>query len=421
MNTNDCVAMVLAGGRGERLGALTHYYSKPAVHFGGNSRIIDFTLNNCRYSGINTVGILSQYLSEDLNSYVSTTYNKNRKCGRMFMLPPRENSQYIATADAVYKNIEFIDWFQPENVLILAGDHIYRMDYNELIAFHCETGADVTVASTRVPLQDASRFGILNAYAGGRVYGFEEKPQFPKSCLASMGIYVFKWDILKKYLLCDSENIHSQHDFGKNIIPSMLSANESIFTYQFDGYWRDVGTLDSLWEANMDQISAPPGFLIDEETDSTRTPLYFLSAEAQVEQSIISESCSIFGKVKNSVLASTITVAKGAEIVNSVVMPGAYIGENAKVYKSIIGTGARILENARIGTDDGLDDFVDYNLCRRDVSLIAPWVVIPTETRLQKNSHVYSERLQNWNDTLNTETIPEHLLWHPVASKSFVD
>lgn len=419
MHTDNCVAMVLAGGRGERLGALTQYYSKPAIPFGAGNRIIDFTLDNCRHSGLHTVGVLSQYFSDNLSAYVSAAYSGGRERGRFHILPPPKGTQYLATADAVYKNIAFIERFRPKHVLILAGDHVYRMNYAELTASHDKTGADVTVASTRVPVQDAHRYGILNAYPDGRIYSFEEKPRRPKSGLASMGIYVFRWDALKKYLLEDSWNTFSRHDFGKDIIPVMLSTGASAYTYRFDGYWRDVGTLDSLWEANMDQLADPPEFQIPgNEPDSMGIAPYFLAAGSQMDRSIISGGCSIFGNVRHSVLADSVTVERGAEVVDSVIMPGAYIGENAKIYKAIVGPEAKIMHGAEIGTDGGLDVFVDRNLCRRDISLVAPWVLVPQGMRFQKSSQISMARLQAWADVLQV-AVPNYRSRHSLYSKHY--
>jgi glucose-1-phosphate adenylyltransferase len=418
MYANDCVAMILAGGRGERLGALTRYYSKPASFFGGNNRIIDFTLNNCRHSGIGIVGILSQYFAADLHDYVSAFYHDKRENTQVYVLPSQgAGNLYLSTADAVYKNIGFIDRFQPGHVLVLAGDHIYRMDYNKLIAFHKETGADVTVAATRVPIKEACRFGILNADADGRVCDFEEKPQRPKNSLASMGIYVFRWDALKRHLFTDSKNINSHHDFGKDIIPAMLSANDLTYTYEFSGYWRDVGTVDSLWEANMDQLTDLPDFRLQNgEPGPMNTAPGFLSSGSEADRSIISGNCTIFGKVKHSVLADSIIVGRGAQVVDSVVMPGAYIGENAKVYKAIVGAGAKIMNNVEIGTDEGTDAFIDSKICCRGISLVAPWAVIPADMKFQKNSHIYKEQLQVWEDALRTAAKPDYCPGYPAAA-----
>lgn len=400
MNTKKCIAMVLAGGRGMRLGALTHFYSKPAIYFGGNHRIIDYTLCNCHNAGIDTIGILSQYFTTDLQIYIDTVQDS-------IQMLPSKNSQnpYMGTADAVYKNIAFLDKVNPANVLILSGDHIYKMDYREMLTFHEEMGADVTVASTTVPINEASQFGILNAEKNGHVSGFEEKPLKPKSDLASMGIYIFKWNILRKYLLADSKNRQSHHDFGKDIIPQMLFYGESVYTYQFNGYWRDVGTLYSLWKANMDQITNPSTPLFpDTERDMAESSLQenpnMISSNAVVRQSIVSGGCSIFGKVEHSVLSHSVTIGHNTEIVNSVIMPNTYIGDNVKIHNAIVGTRAAIMGNTVIGAEHGVDYFVDRQMCSKDVSLVAPWLHITGDIQFQKNSHIYADRLEQYNSNL---------------------
>lgn len=397
MGINGCVTMILAGGRGERLGALARYYSKPAIHFGSKFRIIDFTLRNCRASGIDIIGVLSQLASGNLNQYIEAMYGDGHLHSDLHMLPPRDGKGYYrGTADAVYKNIDFIEHFQAECILVLAGDHIYNMDYRGMIDFHRSTGADVTVASTLVPLQDASRFGILNADESGRIRGFEEKPRFPKSRLASMGIYVFKWKKLKKYLLADSACGQTEHDFGKNILPEMLRTGESMYTYQFSGYWRDVGTVESLWEANMDQIDHPSALQTLEDWPETPRPhvdeTSYIACGAHIHQSIISENCTVCGNVEHSVLGDRVTVGEGAEIVDSVVMPGAYIGNNAKVYKAVIGAHAWIMNDSVIGMVNGSDFFIDSKICTSDISLVAPWIYIGKDMRFQTGSHICEER-----------------------------
>lgn len=402
MSINKCVTMVLAGGRGERLGALTRYYSKPAIHFGGKSRIIDFTLRNCRDSGLETIGILSQYDADNLCGYIEAAYGSYSISNNIYMLPPQNSADYYrGTADAVYKNIRFMEPFRPECVLVLSGDHIYKMDYGKIINFHMDSGADVTVASTLVPVQEASRFGIINADENGRIFGFEEKPKRPKSRLASMGIYVFKWDVLIKYLLADNADAKSQHDFGRNILPGMLRSGESMYTYQFNGYWRDVGTVDSLWEANMDQIDGASGLgMYDGRQDvlssyASEMPCR-MSADASVNRSIVSGECTIFGKVAHSVLGDSVIVGKGAEIVNSVIMPNVYIGDNAKIYNAIIGTRAVIMNDTVIGTNDGTGFFIDNTVCSRGISLISPWLYLREGMRIRQNSHINRKRMDEW-------------------------
>lgn len=401
MNTKQCVAMIMAGGRGKRLGSLTDYYPKSAVHFGGNHRIIDFTLSNCLHSGIGTIGVLSQYLSSELHTYINSVSGCLSEGSGVYVLPPQnEKSAYRGTADAVYKNIKFINQFKPEIVLILSGDHIYNMNYSKMLDFHEKAGADVTVASTLVSINEASRFGTLKAEENGCVYGFEEKPCRPKSCLVSMGIYVFRWSVLKRYLMADSRNTLTEHDFGKDILPVMLHANESVYTYQFDGYWRDVGTVSSLWEANMDQINNPSECHL--QNDRWNTQITYknsipdcISSKAVAGQNIVAEECTILGKVEHSVLGDSITVGRGSEVVDSVIMPGVYIGNNVKIYNAVIGTGAIIMNNAEIGVDEGTAFFVDHNICSKGISLVSPWSSVAEGMRLQCESHIYNEYLQS--------------------------
>ena len=410
MSTKECVAMILAGGHGKRLGALTRYYSKPALYFGGYDRIIDFSLNNCQKSGIDTVGILSQHFSTDLNTYINNRHNwKPEQSGINILTPQNGEEPYSGTADAIYKNIEFIDQIDPDFVLILAGDHIYKMNYKKMIAFHKETSAALTVASTTVPIGEATKFGIINSSKESwRMFGFEEKPLRPKSDLASMGIYVFKWSILKEYLLADSKNEHSQHDFGHNILPEMLSNDESIYAYRYKGYWRDVGTVDSLWEANMDRIDNPAAlqleadkyFLNSYNNDISNTILQ----EAVIYKSILSGNCSIFGKVVHSVLSDSVTVGLGSEVVNSVIMPGVYIGNNVKIYNAIVGTKAVIMDNTIIGSNCGEDFFVDRQVCLRGVSLIEPWLYVDGGMEVQKNSQISKEKLESYRFSMPEET-----------------
>lgn len=403
MSTTRCIAMILAGGRGERLGSLTKYYSKPAVHFGGGNRIIDFTLRNCRRSGIETVGILSQYFSAELHTYINAVNSENSESGNFYMLPSKSNEDlYTGTADAVNKNISFIDDFNPENVLVLAGDHIYDMNYDKMVDYHNEKDADVTIAVTPVPTREASRYGILNSDHNGRVHCFEEKPLCPKGNIASMGIYVFKWSALKKRLLDDRESRKSQHDFGKDILPRMLYDCDPVYAYMFDGYWKDVGTLDGFWEANMHQIDNSPRVNPNcGNWDIQGLPsgelLYNLADNAVVTQSIISGGCSIFGRVEHSVLGDGVTVEQGAEIVNSVIMPHVYIGSDVRINNAIIGTNAAVMDGTEIGTHDGTAFFNDSKICSRGISLVSPWLSVDKGLRVRGNSHITHKRLEEWN------------------------
>lgn len=352
--------MLLAGGQGSRLYALTQNLAKPAVPFGGKYRIIDFPLSNCINSGIDTVGVLTQYQPMVLNEYIGNgqPWDLDRNDGGVFVLPPYQKSSgsdwYTGTANAIYQNMNFIDRYDPSYVLILSGDHIYKMDYEKMLSYHKEKGADCTIAVLQVPLEEASRFGIMNAYPDGTIYEFEEKPPQPKSNLASMGIYIFTWEKLRKYLINDADDINSQKDFGKNILPAMLSDSQKMVAYPFEGYWKDVGTIDSLWEANMDLLD--PKVPLDLYDDSwkiyARTPVlppHYVHDGAEVENSMITEGCEISGKVDFSVLFSGVTVEAGAVVRDSIVMPGSVIKKGAVVEYSIIAENCVVGEDAKVG------------------------------------------------------------------------
>lgn len=363
MVSKNCVAMILAGGQGSRLGALTKNVAKPAVHFGGKYRIIDFPLSNCVHSGIDTVGVLTQYEPLELNTYIGNgnPWDLDRSHGGAYVLPPYQSGEsgewYKGTANAIYQNIGFLEGFNPKHVLILSGDHIYKMHYGEMLKAHIESNASATIAVMPVPWDEASRFGIMNTDEDGQIVEFEEKPAEPKSNLASMGIYIFKYDVLKKYLTDDERDPESSNDFGKNIIPKMLADNEKMMSYRFEGYWKDVGTVQSLWEANMDLIDNPPKF----DLNDRRWPIYsrnyalmphFMGDTAKVTNSTITEGCSIEGTVEHSVIFSGVTIGKGAVVHDAVIMPGAVIGENAVIEKSVIGPNAKIGAGAKIGVGD---------------------------------------------------------------------
>ena len=359
-----CVAMLLAGGQGSRLKVLTENTAKPAVPFGGKYRIIDFPLSNCVNSGINTVGILTQYQPLELNEYIGNgqPWGLNRSHGGVQVLPPYARSKksewYKGTANAICQNIPFIDRYRPENVLILSGDHIYKMDYAKMIRYHEQCGADCTIAVRDVPLEEASRFGIMNTNADGSIYEFEEKPAHPKSTNASMGIYVFKWEVLRKFLLADDEDPESQNDFGKNIIPKMLDAGHTMFAYDFEGYWKDVGTISSLWEANMELLGPEPAFDLHSEgriyARNYAMPSSFISRDARTEDALIAEGCEIFGIVRHSVISTGCTVEAGALIEDSVIMPNVHVKADAIIRNSIIGENVIINRSAIVG--GGFDD-----------------------------------------------------------------
>ncbi len=355
----ECIAMILAGGQGSRLGALTRNIAKPAVSFGGKYRIIDFTLSNCTHSGISTVGVLTQYRPFELNTYIGngSPWDLDRSRGGVHILPPYQKSGegewYCGTANAVYQNIGFIERFSPGYVLILSGDHIYKMHYGKMLEFHKGTGTVGTIGVLRVPVAEASRFGIMETDTSSRITAFWEKPKEPKGNLASMGVYIFEWQVLREYLMLDALDPASQNDFGKNIIPRMLSAGEKLSAYTFDGYWRDVGTPESLWEANMDLLAMPPRFdLYDADWPILRRaenlPPHFVGANARVLDSILAEGCRMYGTAEKSVLSMDTTVLEGATVSHSVLLPGAVVGQGARVENAILGRGARVSRSAQI-------------------------------------------------------------------------
>lgn len=365
--------MLLAGGQGSRLGVLTSKIAKPAVPYGGKYRIIDFPLSNCVNSGIDTVGILTQYKPLELNDYVGSgkPWDLDRTSGGVHILPPYQGQQggnwYKGTANAIYQNIEFIERYNPEIVLVLSGDHIYKMDYSKMINEHTESGAACTIAVLEVPMEEASRFGIMNTNADGTIYEFEEKPANPKSNLASMGIYTFDWQKLKKYLIEDESNPDSSNDFGKDVIPAMLDAGELMRVYRFNDYWKDVGTVNSLWEANLDLLNPKIDLNLSDQnwriySRTTGMPPQYISDTAQVENSLITDGCEVDGKLDYSILFENVTVEKGASVEYSLVMPGAVIKKGAKVRYSIIAENAVIGEKAEIGADPAVVGTKDWGI-----------------------------------------------------------
>ena len=364
-----CIAMLLAGGQGSRLYALTRDVAKPGVPFGGKYRIIDFPLSNCANSGIDTVGVLTQYRPMQLNSYIASgqAWDLDVSDGGVYILPPYQSagekgSWFSGTANAIYQNIAFIEQYNPETVLILSGDHIYKMDYSDMLNEHIEHDAALTIAVQQVSLEEATRMGIMNIGDGGYINEFEEKPAHPKSDLASMGIYIFNWQKLKEYLIADENDPNSQKDFGKNIIPKMLAAGEKLWPYRFEGYWRDVGTITSLWDANMDMLSTTLINLYDPSwpicSKSDVYPPHFIGESASVTHSIVSEGCEIYGHVENSVLSPAVKVAEGAKVLYSVVMPGAVIEKGAVVEYAIIGENTVVRSGAHIGAEpDGSEQW----------------------------------------------------------------
>ena len=360
MGKKEIVAMILAGGQGSRLGVLTKNLAKPAVPFGGKYRIIDFPLSNCSNSGIHTVGVLTQYKPLELNAHIGIgdPWDLDRRDGGVSILPPYQNEDggmwYKGTANAIYQNIEYIDSYDPEYVLILSGDHIYKMDYNKMLDFHKEKEADATIAVIDVPFKEASRFGIMNTRDDLSIYEFEEKPKRPKSTNASMGIYIFNWNVLKRHLINDELDKTSSNDFGKNIIPKMLNEGRKLVAYPFEGYWKDVGTIESLWEANMDLLKYENELnLFDENwkiySINPISPAQYVGEDAKIRNSVVVEGCTVYGKVENSVLFQGVYVGKNAVIKNSVIMPNSYIGDNVVVNKAIIGSDVILHEDIEIG------------------------------------------------------------------------
>ncbi|WP_130837903.1 glucose-1-phosphate adenylyltransferase [Lachnoclostridium sp. Marseille-P6806] len=364
MKQNEMLAMILAGGRGSRLRELTNKVAKPAVSFGGKYRIIDFPLSNCSNSGIDIIGVLTQYESVLLNSYVAAgrRWGLDSKDSGVFVLPPREKADanldvYRGTADAISQNIDFIDNYDPEYLLILSGDHIYKMNYDLMLDFHKAHGADATIAVIGVPMREASRFGIMNTDENNRIVEFEEKPEHPRSNLASMGIYIFNWKLLRELLLSDIKNCDSHHDFGKDIIPTMLGNGCGLYAYEFKGYWKDVGTIDSLWEANMDLLDRRNALNLDDSSwliyseNQNALPQY-IGPEAKVDTAYITQGCAIEGEVQRSVLFTGARVDKHARVIDSVLMPGVEIGEGAVVTRALVADGVHIGKGAVAGSAD---------------------------------------------------------------------
>ena len=356
----EMIGMILAGGQGSRLGVFTKNIAKPAVSFGGKYRIIDFVLSNCSNSGIDTVGVLTQYRPLLLNTHIGigSHWDLNRRNGGLAILPPymneKEGNWYKGTADAIYQNMSYIDSYDPEYVLILSGDHIYKMDYSDMLEEHKAKNADVTIAVMEVDWDEASRFGIMNTNEDKSIYEFEEKPKNPKSNLASMGIYLFNWKAIKKYFESEEEYI----DFGKNLIPKMLDDKLKMYAYEFNGYWRDVGTIESLWQANMDLIDSNNGFNLNDPnwkiyTDTMAMPPQYLGKDANVKRSIVVDGCRVFGTVEDTVLSHGVTIGEGSVVKNSVIMSNAKIGKNVVIENAMIGEGAVIEDNCTISSEDG--------------------------------------------------------------------
>jgi len=373
MRKKSCIAMLLAGGQGSRLGVLTKNVAKPAVPYGGKYRIIDFPLSNCTNSGIDTVGVLTQYQPLELNAYIGSgaPWDLDLSNGGVFVLPPYQKAKsgewYRGTANAIYQNMAFIEQYNPDYVLILSGDHIYKMDYNAMLNYHISKGADATIAVRPVPWEEASRFGIMNTDADDNIVEFEEKPKHPKSNKASMGIYIFTWEKLRAYLTADEADKKSSNDFGKNIIPAMLNDKQVMVAYNFEGYWKDVGTIESLWEANMDLLSQPmPIDLHDKKWRIyARNPglvPHFIAKGATATDSLITEGCEVYGHVNHSVLFAGVTVEEGAKVEDAVIMPNAIIRRGAVVRRAIVAEGAVVGAGSIVGEETGNIAVVGQNV-----------------------------------------------------------
>ena len=385
--------MLLAGGQGSRLGLLTKVMAKPAVPFGGKYRIIDFPLSNCTNSNIDTVGVLTQYKPLELNSYIGSgqPWDLDLSYGGVYVLPPymteKSGEWYSGTANAIYQNIGFIEQYDPEYVLILSGDHIYKMDYNRMLSAHIERNADITIAVRPVPWEVAPSFGIMNTDADHNIIEFEEKPKHPKSNLASMGVYIFTWKVLKEYLENDNADPNSKNDFGKNIIPKLLEDKKSMLAYEFADYWKDVGTIASLWEANMDLLQENPEFDLTDPrwkiySRSPVMPPQFLGDKAVVENSMLTEGCEVYGTAKHSVLFEGVRVDEGAVVENSVIMPGTHIKAGAVINRTIIAENCVVSENARVGEADG------------DIALIGQGTVLPEGYVVKAGEQVDTEAIK---------------------------
>jgi glucose-1-phosphate adenylyltransferase len=412
MARREIIAMILAGGQGSRLGALTKHLAKPAVPFGGRYRIIDFTLSNCANSGIGTVGVLTQYQPLVLNTYIGNgqPWDLDRNDGGAFILPPYQKSSrsdwYKGTANAIHQNAEFIDSYDPKNLLVLSGDHIYKMDYAKMLRTHIDNGADATIAVIEVPWNEASRFGIMEADETGRVVEFYEKPSKPKSNLASMGIYIFTWDFLKKALIDDEADDNSTNDFGKDVIPRLLAEGANLQTYRFSGYWKDVGTVESLWQANMDILDRPDDLnLYDRNwriySRNPVKPAHYIARGARLQNSCLTDGCIIEGDVDHSVLFHSVVVEAGAIVKDSVLMPGVVVESGAYVQKAIIGTNTIISRGARIGYSSvGTSPYLS-RICSDDIT------VVERGLRLREGADIPGNCMVEFRDDVTLDSVIE--------------
>jgi glucose-1-phosphate adenylyltransferase len=396
MQKKECIALILAGGQGSRLGILTKKVAKPAVNFGGKYRIIDFPLSNCTNSNIDTVGVLTQYQPLELNSYIGSgqPWDLDRSFGGVYLLPPYMKSEsgewYKGTANAIYQNMNFIQMFNPEHILILSGDHIYKMNYSKMLDFHIKNNADATISCIDVPWEQASRFGIMETDQNMRIVKFYEKPAVPVSNMASMGVYIFKWTALKNYLIKDEMDASSSNDFGKNVIPTMLSEELRIFAYKFKGYWKDVGTIQSLWEANMELLYKKPAMNMFDKgwkiySKNAIQPPHYVADGAVIKDSLVTEGSVIYGKVKNSIISSGVKIGKDSVIENSVLFPGVVVEEGCTIKKAMIGERTVISEKCEIGVSEKISGQEPSKICSDGIVLIGPDLVISKGAKIAKN------------------------------------
>ena len=401
LRKKEMMAMLLAGGQGSRLGILTANKAKPAVPFGGKYRIIDFPMSNCINSGVDTVGVLTQYMPLELNQHIGigTSWDLDRRAGGVTVLAPYMKSErgewYQGTADAIYQNIDYIDQYNPEYVLILSGDHIYKMDYSQMLDFHKENNCDVSIAALTVDWEEASRFGLMNIHDDKRIYEFEEKPPNPKSNLANMGIYIFNWDVLRDALERDNR-VHPDSDFGMHVLPMLLREDKRMYAYPFDGYWKDVGTIESYWAANMDMVATVPQLNLYENfhkiyTDSDHQPPMFTGKHAVVQGSIISEGCEILGKVYNSVIGTNVIVEEGAVVSGSIIMGDCYIGKGSQISHCIIDTGCTIGDGVEIGIGENTPNEDKPNIYSTGITVIGENSQVPDGMKVGKNCVVFGK------------------------------
>jgi len=401
LRKKEMMAMLLAGGQGSRLGVLTAHKAKPAVSFGGKYRIIDFPMSNCINSGVDTVGVLTQYMPLELNQHIGigTPWDLDRRAGGVTVLAPYMKSEqgewYMGTADAIYQNIDYIDQHNPEYVLILSGDHIYKMDYSQMLDFHKEKKCDVSIAALTVPWEEASRFGLMNVHEDNRIYEFEEKPAEPRSNFANMGIYIFKWDILRDALERDNK-VHPDSDFGMHVLPMLLAEGKRMYAYPFSGYWKDVGTIDSYWAANMDLIQTLPDFNLYESfqkiyTDADHQPPMYTGKRSEIKGSIVSEGCEILGKVYYSVIGTSVIIEEGAVVKDSIIMGDCYIGKDAYIDHCIIDTGCTIGDSVEIGLGENTPNTEKPKIYNTGITVLGENSIIPDNVKIGMNCVVFGK------------------------------